>query len=59
MESHTLDELNKIQVNISIDLIWNNEKNIVLEQIHVCKLSGLPMLVTNDMVKKYKRNIAS
>jgi hypothetical protein len=55
LENHTLDQLNTIPEGFSNNLIWNIGHIIVVQQMLVYKLSGLPMMVSEDMVDKYKR----
>jgi hypothetical protein len=40
----------------SNNLIWNIAHIIVVQQMLVYKLSGLPMMISDEMVEKYKRN---
>jgi hypothetical protein len=40
----------------SNNLIWNIAHIIVVQQMLVYKLSGLPMMISDEMVDKYKRN---
>ncbi len=55
LENHTLEQLNKIPEGFSNNLIWNIAHIIVTQQILVYKLSGLPMMVSDEMVKKYMK----
>lgn len=54
LENHTLEQLNKIPVGFSNNLIWNIGHIVVVQQMLVYRLSGLPMLVSDEMVLKYK-----
>ena len=55
IESHSLEELNKIPGGFSNNLIWNMGHIVVVQQMLVYKLSGLPMMISDEMVDKYKR----
>jgi hypothetical protein len=56
LENHTLEQLNKIPEGFSNNLIWNIGHNIVVQQMLVYKLSGLPMMISDEMVEKYKKD---
>ncbi len=55
LEKHSLEELNKIPEGFSNNLIWNIGHIIVVQQMLVYKLSGLPMMISDEMVEKYKK----
>ncbi|NDP26171.1 MAG: DinB family protein [Flavobacterium sp.] len=55
LEKHSLEELNKIPEGFSNNLIWNIAHIVVVEQMLVYKLSGLPMNISDEMVEKYKK----
>ena len=55
LENHTLEQLNKIPEGFSNNLIWNIAHVIVTQQILVYKLSGLPMMVSDEMIEKFKK----
>ena len=55
LENHTLDQLNTIPFEFSNNLIWNIGHIVVVQQMLVYKLSGLPMMVSDEMVEKYKK----
>jgi len=54
-ENHTLQQLNKIPPGFNNNLIWNIAYIVVVQQLLVYKLSGLPMNIPNEMVAKYQR----
>jgi hypothetical protein len=54
IENFTLNQLNAIPTGFSNNIIWNLGHIIVTQQILVYQLSGLPMLVSNEMIEKYK-----
>jgi hypothetical protein len=55
LEKHSLEELNTIPHGFSNNLIWNIGHIIVVQQMLVYNLSGLPMLISNEMIEKYKK----
>ncbi|MGL2965468.1 DinB family protein [Flavobacterium sp. XGLA_31] len=55
IEDHTLEQLNKIPEGFSNNLIWNIAHSIVVQQLLVYHLSGLPMMVSDEMVARYRR----
>ena len=50
-----MEQLNTIPEGFSNNLIWNIGHIVVVQQMLVYKLSGLPMMVSDEMVEKYKR----
>jgi hypothetical protein len=55
IENHTLDELNTVPEGFSNNIIWNIAHTIVTQQLLTYKLSGLPMLVSDEMVVAYQK----
>jgi DinB family protein len=55
LENYTLEELNRVPAGFNNNLIWNIAHIIVVQQMLVYNLSGLPMQVSDEMVNKYKR----
>lgn len=55
LETFTLEELNKVPKGFNNNIIWNIAHTIVTQQLLVYNLSGLQMLLTNDMVEKYRK----
>ncbi|MFV8341435.1 DinB family protein [Flavobacterium sp. XS2P39] len=55
LEGYTLEQLNTIPVGFSNNLIWNIGHVIVTQQLLVYKLSGLPMMISDEMIEKYKK----
>ncbi len=55
LEHYTLEQLNKIPEGFHNNLIWNIGHILVVQQMLVYNLSGLPMKVSQEMVEKYKR----
>ncbi|MEO8534885.1 MAG: DinB family protein [Flavobacterium sp.] len=55
LDNHSLEQLNKIPDGFSNNLIWNVAHCIAAQQSLVYKLSGLPTLVTEDFILKYRK----
>ncbi len=55
IENHTLEELNKVPEGFNNNMIWNIAHTIVTQQLLVYNFSGLPMLVSDEMVADYKK----
>lgn len=55
LENYSLAQLNTIPPGFNNNLIWNIGHIIVSQQILVYKLSGLPLLVSNELVEKYMK----
>ncbi len=55
LENHSLEQLNKIPEGFSNNLIWNIAHVVVTQQLLVYKLSGLPMMVSDELIEKYKK----
>ncbi|MCG2612268.1 DinB family protein [Flavobacterium sp. SM15] len=55
LENYSLDQLNKVPEGYSNNLIWNIGHIVVVQQMLVYNLSGLPMKISSEMVEKYKK----
>ena len=55
IENHTLEQLNKVPEGFNNNIIWNIAHTIVTQQLLVYKLSGLPMLISDEMVADYQK----
>lgn len=55
IENHTLEELNTVPEGFSNNIIWNIAHTIVTQQLLTYKLSGLPMLISDEMVIDYQK----
>ena len=55
LEQLSLEELNKIPTGYNNNIIWNIAHVIATEQVLIYKLSGVPMLVSDDFVNAYKK----
>lgn len=51
----TLEQLNTIPSGFNNNVIWNIGHIIVVQQMLVYNLSGLPMQVSDDLVSRYKK----
>ncbi len=56
LEKISLEDLNKIPENFNNNIIWNIGHIVVSEQILVYKLSGLPTMLSDEMIDKYKKD---
>lgn len=55
IERHTLEQLNTIPEGFNNNLIWNIGHILVVQQMLIYKLSNLPMMISDEMVEKYKK----
>src|SRR5688572_11023066 len=55
LDNHSLEQLNKIPAGYSNNLIWNVAHCISAQQVLVYKLSGLPTVVSDEFIDKYKK----
>ena len=55
LENHSLEQLNKIPEGFANNLIWNIGHILTVQQMLVYKLSGLPMMISDEMVETYKK----
>lgn len=55
LENYSLEQLNKIPEGFNNNIIWNIAHIIVTQQLLVYKLSGLPMMVSDELVDKYRK----
>ncbi|MEZ4855218.1 MAG: DinB family protein [Gelidibacter sp.] len=58
METYTLEELNKIPEGFKNNMIWNIAHTIATQQALVYKLSGLPTIITEELLNKYRKGTA-
>ncbi|MBT8394871.1 MAG: DinB family protein [Flavobacteriaceae bacterium] len=54
LDKLTLDDLNKIPDGFKNNIIWNIGHVVVTEQLLLYRLSGLPTLVSEEVIEKYK-----
>jgi hypothetical protein len=55
LDQHSLEQLNKIPEGFNNNLIWNIAHCISSQQVLVYKLSGLPTLISDEFIDKYKK----
>lgn len=55
LETNSLVQLNEIPKGFSNNLIWNIGHIVVVQQILVYNLSGLPMIISDEMISKYRK----
>jgi len=55
LENYSLEELNKIPNGFSNNIIWNIAHTIVTQQLLVYNLSGLPTMVSPEMIEMYRK----
>ena len=55
LDTHSLEQLNEIPSGFSNNLIWNVAHVIVVQQMLLYHLSGLPMVIPDELVSRYKR----
>lgn len=55
LDNHSLEQLNKIPAGFGNNLIWNIAHCVSTQQVLVYKLSGLPMMVSEEFINKYKK----
>ena len=55
LENHPLEQLNKIPEGFKNNLIWNIAHIVVTQQMLLYKFSGLPMMVSDELVQKYMK----
>lgn len=55
LDNYNLDQLNKIPKGFNNNIIWNIAHTIVTQQILVYQLSGLPSMVSDDVLERFKK----
>lgn len=55
IENFSLEELNKIPQGFNNNMIWNIAHLIASQQVLVYKLSGLPTLISNEMIEMFRK----
>lgn len=55
LDNLSLEQLNKTPEGFNNNIIWNIAHVIVTQQLLVYKLSGLPMMVSDELVEKYRK----
>jgi len=54
LDKLSLEDLNKIPDGFKNNIIWNIGHIVVTEQLLLYRLSGLPTMVSDEMIEKYK-----
>lgn len=55
LDSHSLEQLNKIPEGFNNNIIWNVAHCVSAQQSLVYKLSGVPTVVSEDFIVKYRK----
>lgn len=55
LDNYSLEQLNKIPEGFKNNLIWNIAHIVVTQQLLAYKFSGLPMMVSDELVQKYMK----
>lgn len=55
MNNYSLEQLNTVPEGFANNMIWNIAHVIVTQQLLVYKLSGLPLMIDEEMVALYKK----
>lgn len=56
LDNHSLEQLNKIPQGFKNNLIWNIAHCVAAQQALVYKLSGLPSIVSDEFIAKYRKD---
>lgn len=55
LDNYSLEQLNKVPEGFKNNLIWNIAHVVVTQQLLVYKLSGLPMMIDDEMVVAFRK----
>lgn len=55
IETYSLEQLNKIPNGFKNNMIWNIAHTIAVQQALVYKLSGLPTIISQEMLMKFAK----
>lgn len=55
IDNFSLEQLNKVPKGFDNNVIWNIAHVIITQQLLIYNLSGLPMLVSDEMVATYRK----
>ena len=55
LEKYSLEQLNKVPEEFSNNMFWNIAHTVVTQQLLIYNFSGLPMMVSDEMVAKYRK----
>lgn len=56
LDNHSLEQLNKIPHGFKNNVIWNIAHCIAAQQALVYKLSGVPSIVSDEFIAKYRKD---
>ena len=56
IDNNSLEDLNKVPEGYNNNIIWNIGHVVVTAQLLAYKLSGLPMMVSDELVNKYRKD---
>lgn len=56
LDTVSLEDLNKIPAGFNNNIIWNIGHIVVTQQLLAYKLSGLPMMISDELVMKYRKD---
>ncbi|HEX9600683.1 MAG TPA: DinB family protein [Mariniflexile sp.] len=56
IENASLEDLNRIPEGFNNNVIWNIGHIVVTQQLLAYKLSGLPIMVSDELVGKYRKD---
>ncbi|MFD1161431.1 DinB family protein [Hwangdonia seohaensis] len=56
IDDNSLKDLNKIPKGFNNNIIWNIAHIVVSEQLLAYKLSGLPSILSDEMIDKYRKD---
>ena len=56
LDKLSLEDLNKIPEGFKNNIIWNIGHIVVTEQLLLYRLSGLPTMVSEEMIEKYRKD---
>ncbi len=55
IENFSLEELNRIPKGFNNNIIWNIAHTIAVQQSLIYKLSGLPAIISDEMIATFKK----
>ncbi|MCH7524324.1 MAG: DinB family protein [Bacteroidetes bacterium] len=55
LDDFSLEQLNKIPKGFANNIIWNIAHTITIQQLLVYKLSGLPTIISEEMIGMYQK----
>ena len=55
LEKYSLEQLNLVPEGFRNNMFWNIAHTVVTQQLLIYNFSGLPMMVSDEMVAKYRK----